>query len=131
MNKKNDPTKQKNDHATKHLRGGEGRELVPVTATSDELIDHGAAWTSQQPSLASLQPTINCIANKTRWDTWPSWELCLTSMDIGLFLMPEIDRTTIGAKRALACLSGDGARPSVRQRRATITVQGQNRRIRL
>jgi len=32
------------------------------------------------------------IADGTSWNTWPSWELCLTSMDIGLhFLMPGLD----------------------------------------
>ena len=96
MNKKHDPTKQTYDHTKPNtfvVEKDGNWFLANGYQHPDELIDHDANL-DEPAAFFGIFAAYNQhnIANKKRWNTWPSWELCLTEMDIGLhFLMPEID----------------------------------------
>ena len=119
MNNEHEQNNEKKHHAKPDtfVIGREGEWFVANGYTHpDELIDHDGNL-DEPAAFFGIFAAYNQhnIAGGTRWDTWPSWELCLTEMDIGLhFLMPRNRHARrLGAKRALACLSRDGSRPSV------------------
>ena len=94
----------------------------------DDLIDHGADL-DQPEALVGIFAAYNQhhIDKGSRWNVWPSWELCLTSMDIGLhFSMPNIDSHDDWVQRehwlALAQMLHD--HPAISMNGYTITVQG-------
>ena len=133
MNKKHDQTKQKNDHAKPNtfvVEKDGSWFLANGYKHPDELIDHDANL-DEPAAFFGIFAAYNQhnIANQKRWDTWPSWELCLTSMDIGLhFLMPEIDTHDDWVQREhwLALAETVHDHPSIAMDGYTITIQGQN-----
>ena len=96
MNNEHEPKNGTTNHAKPDtfVVDGNGEWLVASGHIHpDELIDHGANL-DEPAAFFGIFAAYNQhnIASGTRWDTWPSWELCLTEMDIGLhFLMPETD----------------------------------------
>ena len=96
----------------------------------DELIDHDANL-DQPQAFFGLFAAYNQhnIASGTRWNTWPSWELCLTSMKQGLhFLLPELDTHEDWVEREhwLALAQTLHQHPAIAMEGYTITVQGQH-----
>ncbi len=131
-----------NEHETKNTTkqhakpdtfviGREGEWFVANGYTHpDELIDHDANL-DEPAAFFGIFAAYNQhnIANGTRWDTWPSWELCLTEMDIGLhFLMPEIDthKDWVQREHWLALAETLHDHPSISMDGYTITIQGQH-----
>ena len=96
----------------------------------DQLIDHDANLTKPEAFFGIFAAyNQHNIANKTKWDTWPSWELCLTEMDIGLhFFMPEIDthKDWVQREHWLALAQTIHKNPSISMEGYTITIEGQN-----
>ncbi|MEC8416064.1 MAG: hypothetical protein VXZ04_05390 [Candidatus Thermoplasmatota archaeon] len=133
MNKKHDQTKQKNDHAKPNtfVVDGDGAWLVANGHQHpDELIDHDANLNEPEAFFGIFAAyNQHNIADGTQWDTWPSWELCLTDMDLGLhFLMPEMDTHDDWVQREhwLALAQTIHDHPSISMDGYAITVQGQN-----
>ncbi len=96
----------------------------------DQRIDHDANL-NQPAAFFGIFAAYNQhnIASGTRWDTWPSWELCLTEMDIGLhFLMPDADTYEDWVKREhwLALAQSVHDHSSISMEGYTITIQGQH-----
>ena len=51
----------------------------------EKLIDHNANLDLPENFFGIFAAyNQHHIADGTSWDTWPSWELCLTSMDLSL-----------------------------------------------
>ena len=133
MNKKNEETNEQNTHAKPNtfVVEGNGEWLVANGYTHpDELIDHDADL-DKPAAFFGMFAAYNQhnIANGTRWDAWPSWELCLTSMDIGLhFLMPQLDTHEDWVQREhwLALAQTVHENPAVSMDGYTITIQGQH-----
>ena len=111
--------------------GREGEWFVANGYTHpDELIDHDANL-NEAAAFFGIFAAYNQhnMAGGTRWDTWPSWELCLTEMDIGLhFLMTDIDTHNDWVQREhwLALAEMIHEHPSISMDGHTITIQGQH-----
>lgn len=96
----------------------------------DELIDHNANLDLPENFFGIFAAyNQHHIADGTSWDTWPSWELCLTEMDIGLhFLMPGLDTHEDWVQREhwLALAQTIHENPAISMDGYTITIQGKN-----
>ena len=133
MNNEHEQNDEKKHHAKPDtfVVGREGEWFVANGYTHpDELIDHDANL-DEPAAFFGIFAAYNQhnIAGGTRWDTWPSWELCLTEMDIGLhFLMPEIDTYEDWVQREhwLALAETVHDHPSISMDGYTITIQGQH-----
>ena len=107
----------------------EGSWLVDQGYTHpEELIDHDAELDITEGLLSIFQAyNQHNIANGTPWDTWPDWELCLTTMDHNLQFFGEAneeDKAEMEHWLALMQLIHDS--PHVTVDGFTITVQGQH-----
>ena len=133
MNNEHEQNNEKKHHAKPDtfVIGREGEWFVANGYTHpDELIDHDGNL-DEPAAFFGIFAAYNQhnIAGGTRWDTWPSWELCLTEMDIGLhFLMPQIDTHEDWAQREhwLALAEMVHEHPSISMDGYTITIQGQH-----
>ena len=96
----------------------------------DNIIDHDANLDEPEAFFGIFTAyNQHNIANEAKWDTWPSWELCLTSMESGLhFLMGELDtyEDWVNREHWLALAQTIHNHPSITMDGYTITVQGQH-----
>ena len=96
----------------------------------EELIDHNAELDVPKNFFGIFAAyNQHNIAQGTAWDTWPDWELCLTSMDSDLhFENPKGDYEEIVAQREhwLALAEFIHEHQSISMQDYTITVQGQH-----
>ena len=133
MNKENKQTSEKRTHAkpSTFVVEGDGDWFIQNGYEHpNDIIDHDANLDDAEAFFGIFAAyNQHNIANGTKWDTWPSWELCLTSMDIGLhFLMPKIDTHEDWVQREhwLALAQIVHIHPSVSMDGYTLTIQGQN-----
>ena len=96
MKKEHENKNEKRTHAKPNTFVVEGDGEWFVTngyEHPDNLIDHDANLDEPEAFFGIFAAyNQHNIANEAKWDTWPSWELCLTEMDIGLhFMLPELD----------------------------------------
>ena len=133
MKKKNTNTTEKRTHAkpSTFVEEGDGDWFIQNGYEHpNDIIDHDANLDDAEAFFGIFAAyNQHNIANGTKWNTWPSWELCLTSMDIGLpFFDPKIDTHEDWVQREhwLALAQTVHNHPSVSMDDYTITVQGQN-----
>tara|TARA_B100000459_G_scaffold49605_1_gene26289 strand:- start:364 stop:1185 length:822 start_codon:yes stop_codon:yes gene_type:complete len=133
MNKEHEQKNETKQHAKPDtfVVDGNGDWLVAKGYNHpDQLIDHDANL-DQPEAFFGIFAAYNQhnIASGTKWDTWPSWELCLTEMDIGLhFLMPEIDthKDWVQREHWLALAQTIHENPAISMEGYTITIEGQH-----
>jgi len=94
----------------------------------EEMIDHNGNLNRIQPFMdIFIAYNQHNIANGTPWDTWPSWELCLTDLDYqGYAIINSNDSEDVWQKRAqwLAVMQYLHDTPEVTWEEYTFTVQG-------